>query len=381
MLTSNQAAVLVLWPFLKDKPPVLVDWMPWSHTFGCNLTMNLVLRNGGSMYIDDGKPAPPLIHKTVQNIKDVKPTICFNVPRGYEMLLGGLKTDREFRETFFGMDLIFYGAAALPQNIWDQLIAMSIETTGAITPLVAGWGSTETAPFATSCYFQAETTGNIGLPLPGTELKLLANGDKLEVRVKGPNITPGYYKAAQKTQEAFDDEGFYMMGDAVQLADINAPEKGLFFNGRVSEDFKLSSGTWVNVGELRIAGIDALAPIAQDIVVAGHDHNEIGFLIFPNEAACRKIADAGEDVPIEEVLINENVVRQLADGLKKLKNTGGGSSRHAARARFLIKPPSPDKGEITDKAYLNQRQILTNRVDDVELLQGGDSSEYIAAGL
>ena len=303
--------------------------------------------------------------------------MCFNVPRGYEMLLGGLNSDPEFRKIFFGMDLIFYAAAALPKNIWDQLTAMSIETTGAIIPLVAGWGSTETAPFATSCYFQAETTGNIGLPIPGTELKLLANGDKLEVRVKGPNITPGYHKAEQKTQEAYDEEGFYIMGDAVQFADISAPEKGLFFNGRVSEDFKLSSGTWVSVGELRIAGIDALAPIAQDIVVTGHDHNEIGFLIFPNEAACREIADVSEDVPIELVLANENVVDRLADGLRELKNTGGGSSRHAARARFLIKPPSPDKGEITDKAYLDQRQILTNRADDVKFLQGKDSSEYV----
>jgi len=377
MLTSNQEANLVVWPFLKDKPPIIVDWLPWSHTFGCNFTMNLVLRNGGSMYIDDGKPAPQLIHKTVQNIKEIRPTMCFNVPRGYEILLDPLGTDPEFRETFFNMDLIFYAAAALPKTVWDQLIKLSIETSGRVVPLVAAWGSTETAPLATSCHFQAETTGNIGLPIPGTELKLIPNGDKLEVRVKGPNVTPGYYKYEEKTKEAFDDEGFYIMGDAVRFADTDTPEKGLFFDGRVSEDFKLSSGTWVSVGELRVAGIDALTPLAQDIVVTGHNHSEVGFLIFPNEIACRKIADADDDVPIETVLKNIRILSMLEDGLKVLKTTGGGSSRYAGRVRFLTTPPNQDKGEITDKAYLNQRQILSNRKGDVNLLQGNDPAEYI----
>ncbi|MEE9315354.1 MAG: feruloyl-CoA synthase [Rhizobiaceae bacterium] len=376
MLTSNQEANLVIWPFLKDTPPVIVDWLPWSHTFGCNFTMNLVLRNGGTMYIDDGKPAPPLIHKTIQNFKEIHPTMCFNVPRGYEILLDALESDAEFRDVFFDMDLIFYAAAALPKTVWDQLIKLSIETTGHMTPLVAAWGSTETAPLATSCHFQAETTGNIGLPIPGTELKLIPNGDKLEVRVKGPNVTLGYYKNDEKTLEAFDDEGFYIMGDAVRFANADAPEKGLFFDGRVSEDFKLSSGTWVSVGELRVAGIDALTPIAQDIVVTGHNRNEIGFLIFPNEIACRRIAEAKDDVLIETVLADKRILAMLDEGLRALQTSGGGSSRYATRARFLTIPPNQDKGEITDKAYLNQRQILSNREADVNLLQGHDSTAY-----
>ena len=194
MLTSNQEANRVIWPFLETRPPVIVDWLPWSHTFGCNFTSNMVLCFGGSLYIDNGKPAPGLIKQTVDNIKDVRPTLCFNVPRGYDMLIGELENDAEFRRIFFDMDLIFYAAAALPKVVWDRLLELSVETTGKPIPLVAAWGSTETAPLATDCHFQAETTGNIGVPIPGTDLKLVPNGGKLEVRVRGPNVTPGYYK-------------------------------------------------------------------------------------------------------------------------------------------------------------------------------------------
>lgn len=377
MLTSNQAANRVIWPFLKHKPPVLVDWLPWSHTFGANFTSNLVLCNGGTLHIDEGKPAPPLIGITIANIKEVRPTIHFNVPRGYDMLATELESDPEFRDAFFGADLIFYAAAALPQSVWDKLIGLSLKTAGNPVPLVAAWGSTETAPLATSCHFQAAATGNIGLPVPGTELKLVYNGDKLEVRVRGPNVTPGYYKQEKTTREAFDEEGFYMMGDAVRFADAKDPVKGLYFDGRVSEDFKLSSGTWVSVGDVRISGIDALSPAAQDIVVTGHDHDEIGFLVFPNEAACRKIARAGEKTALAEVLANGEVQSHIARGLKALKETGGGSSRYATRARLLVEPPNPDTGEITDKGYLNQRQILANRSSDVAVLQGTDPTGYI----
>jgi len=378
MLTSNQEANRVIWPFLETRPPVIVDWLPWSHTFGCNFTSNMVLCFGGSLYIDNGKPAPGLIKQTVDNIKDVRPTLCFNVPRGYDMLIGELENDAEFRRIFFDMDLIFYAAAALPKVVWDRLLELSVETTGKPIPLVAAWGSTETAPLATDCHFQAETTGNIGVPIPGTDLKLVPNGGKLEVRVRGPNVTPGYYKNETKTREAFDDEGFYLMGDAVRFADPDCPEKGLFFDGRVSEDFKLTTGTWVSVGELRIAGIDALAPVAQDIVVTGHDKAEVGFLIFPNEAACRKIAEAEDTVPFEQVLDHPAVKQHVVNGLTDLKRAGGGSSKYAQRARLLMAPPNPDSGEITDKAYINQRQVLANRAADVSLLQGDDPSAYIS---
>ncbi len=377
MLTSNQEANRVVWPFVTRKPPVIVDWLPWSHTFGANFTTNLVLRNGGALYIDDGKPAPPLIGKTVANIKEIRPNMSFNVPRGYDMLTHELENDPEFADAFFDMDFIFYAAAALPRTVWDKLIELSLKTKGRVVPLIAAWGSTETAPLATSCHFQAETTGNIGVPVPGTELKLVPNGDKLEVRVKGPNVTPGYFRFEAMTKKAFDEEGFYIMGDAVRFADPADPAKGLFFDGRVSEDFKLSSGTWVSVGDIRIAGIDALSPVAQDIVVTGHDHDEVGFLVFPNEMACRKLAGAGPDVPLAEVLASNDVQAYVRRGLAALKATGGGSSRYATRARLLAAPPDPDAGEITDKAYLNQRQILANRAADVDALQGDDPAQYI----
>ncbi|MEX0343364.1 MAG: feruloyl-CoA synthase [Rhizobiaceae bacterium] len=380
MLTSNQEAKRVTWPFLADRPPRIVDWLPWSHTFGCNFTTNMVLRNGGSLFIDDGKPAPPLVHKTVANIKDVRPNMLFNVPRGYDMLAGPLEQDEGFRNAFFGAELIFYAAAALPQSVWEKLIGLSLQVRAEPVPLVSAWGSTETAPLATDCYFQAETSGNIGLPIPGTTLKLVPNGDKLEVRVKGPNVTPGYFRLDEITEEAFDEEGFYSTGDAVRFADPQYPEKGLYFDGRVSEDFKLSSGTWVSVGALRIAGIDALSPLAQDIVVAGHNRNEVGFLIFPNAAACRTVAGSGDDAPLSEVIEHPAVRQKFTDGLTEMKTAAGGSSRHAARARLLAIPPNPDAGEITDKAYLNQQQILINRVADVERLFGDNEDDRILAG-
>lgn len=378
MMASNQEALRTLWPILGERPPVIVDWLPWSHTFGANYTTNLVLRNGGTLYVDDGKPAPQLIGKTIRNIKEVRPNLCFNVPRGYDLLVSELEADPAFRDAFFSMDLVFYAAAALPQTLWNQIHALSEETIGRKIPLVSAWGSTETAPMATNCYFQAETSGNIGLPVPGTTLKILPNGNKLEVRVKGPNVTPGYYKNESATQAAFDAEGFYEIGDAVRLADPNDPSKGLFFDGRVSEDFKLTSGTWVSVGELRVAGIDALAPLAQDIVVTGHDRNEVGFLVLPNEVACRKLAEAAPDAPLPQVLADPAVRAHVAAGLARMRELRGGSSRCAARARFLSAPPSADRGEITDKGYLNQRQVLSCRADDVAALYGDDPAQYIA---
>ena len=377
MLTSSQEAHLAVCPLLAEEPPVLVDWLPWSHTFGANFTTNTVLRNGGTIYIDDGKPVPGLIEKTVRNMMEIRPTACFNVPRGYDLLLQALEDDAAFREVFFGMRYLFYAAAALPESIWARLRALSVETTGRAMPMVSAWGSTETAPLATYCHFQADRSGNIGVPVPGVSLKLVPTGDKLEVRVKGPNVTPGYFRRPDLSAQAFDEEGYYAIGDAVRLADPDDPNAGLFFDGRVSEDFKLTSGTWVSVGALRVAGIDALAPLAQDIVVAGQDRSEVGFLIFPNEAACRRIAGADPKTPLAEVLshaaIRDHVARQLA----KLKESGKGASRYAARARLLAAPPNPDKGEITDKAYLNQRQVLRNRADDVVLLYGDDPSEFI----
>ena len=246
MLTSSQQAKAQTWTFLEDinDDLVILDWLPWSHTFGANHNFNLVLRNGGTLYVDGGKPAPGLFATSLANLRSVMPTVYFNVPRGFDMLITALRGDEALRQKFFGeVKFAFYAGAALPQNLWDALEQLSIDTVGHALPMVSAWGSTETSPLATDCHFQAKRSGNIGVPIPGTELKLVPSGDKLEVRVRGPNVTPGYWKAPELTAQAFDDEGFYLIGDAVVFADLDRPELGLFFDGRVAEDFKLNSGT------------------------------------------------------------------------------------------------------------------------------------------
>jgi feruloyl-CoA synthase len=303
------------------------------------------------------------------------------VPRGYDMAAEALRADPALgKQVFRNLRLIFYAAAALPQSVWDALQALSVEFTGKTLPMVSAWGSTETSPLATDCHFQAGRSGNIGLPVPGVELKLVPNGDKREILVRGPNVTPGYWKNEALTREAFDAEGFYRIGDAVRFADTERPEAGLFFDGRVSEDFKLTSGTWVSVGELRVDGISALAPVAQDIVVTGHNLNEVCFLVFPNVAACRRIAGADEVTSIREVLDHPAIREAMRSGLERLRSQGGGTSRFAARARLLDTPPSVDYGEITDKAYINQRAVLARREQDVRLLHGEDPAHFIAIG-
>lgn len=380
MLTSSQQAKAQTWTFLEQAHGdlVILDWLPWSHTFGANHNFNLVLRNGGSLYIDGGKPAPGLFATSLANLKSVMPTVYFNVPRGFDMLIAALRSDEELRRRFFGeVKFAFYAGAALPQNLWDALERLSVETVERPMPMVSAWGSTETSPLATDCHFLAERSGNIGVPIPGTELKLVASGDKLEVRVRGPNVTPGYWKAPELTQQAFDEEGFYLIGDAVKFADPARPERGLFFDGRVAEDFKLNSGTWVNVGTLRVAGISALSPLAQDIVVAGHGDDEVRFLVFPNLAACRALAGLPEGAGVDDMLTHDNVRNAIAQGLAKLKQQSTNSSGHATRALLLAEPPSVDGGEITDKGYINQRAVLTRRADAVARLNDDASGEWI----
>ena len=377
MMTSNQAAKAQVWPFLDDGGLTILDWLPWSHTFGANHNFNCVLRNGGALYIDGGKPAPGLFALSLANLRDVIPTVYFNVPRGYDMLIAAMRADDDLRRRFFsGVKFMFYAGAALPQNLWDALEEISIATVGHAVPMVSAWGSTETAPLATDCHFQAQRSGNIGVPVPGTDIKLVPSGGKYEVRVRGPNVTPGYWKAPEQTVKAFDSDGFYLMGDAMAFADPLRPELGLFFDGRVAEDFKLSSGTWVNVGALRIAGIAALAPLAQDIVIAGHDTNEVRFLVFPNIAACRALARM-PDADVADVLNAKTVRDGIAQGLARLKANGGGSSTHATRALLMAELPSVDGGEITDKGYINQRAVLSRRADQLATLNDDTSGDWI----
>lgn len=378
MLTSNQAAKAQTWPFLNDGGLTILDWLPWSHTFGANHNFNCVLRNGGALYIDGGKPAPGLFAQSLANLRDMIPTVYFNVPRGFDMLIAALREDESLRKRFFsGVKFMFYAGAALPQNSWEALEALSIATVGHAVPMVSAWGSTETAPLATDCHFRAQRSGNIGVPIPGTHLKLVPSGDKLEVRVRGPNVTPGYWKAPEQTKKAFDADGFYLMGDAMAFADPKYPERGLFFDGRVSEDFKLTSGTWVSVGTLRVAGIAALSPLAQDIVVTGHDADEVRFLVFPNIAGCRATAKLPYDAPVADALNHVSVRLAIADGLAKLKSNGGGSSSFATRARLMTELASVDGGEITDKGYINQRAVLTRRASELEKLNSANADEWI----
>jgi feruloyl-CoA synthase len=371
MLCSSQQAKSQIWPFLRETPPVIVDWLPWSHTFGGNHNFNLVLKNGGTLYIDAGRPMPGLFEHTVKNLHDISPTLYFNVPRGYDMLVTALRADEKLRRSFFkNLQVIFYAAAALPQNLWEAMEQLSLETTGEKVAMVSAWGSTETAPLATDCHFQAEKSGVIGLPVPGTELKLLPNGDKLEIRVRGANVTPGYWKRPELTAKMFDNEGFYIIGDAVRFLDESHPERGLVFNGRVSEDFKLSSGTWVNVGMLRVKALALLAPVAQDIVLTGHDSDAISFLIFANANACRSLcADLPASATLAQVLSHDAVRAKVLSGLQALACEGGGSSTYATRALLMAEPASIDAGEITDKGYINQRAVLNHRTALVQLLQ------------
>ena len=359
MLCANQQMLAQAWPFVQEKPPVLVDWLPWNHTFGGNHNFNLVLRNGGTLYVDGGKPVPGLVEATARNLKEVAPTLYFNVPRGYDLLLPFLESDAELRRNFFrDLLVLFYAAAALPQNLWDRLLRLARQEKGdGQLAMLSAWGSTETAPLATSVHFHMERPGVIGLPVAGCELKLVPSAGKLEVRVRGTNVTPGYYKRPDLTAAAFDEEGFYRIGDAVKLADAADPAKGIVFDGRVVEDFKLSTGTWVNVGLVRVKLIAAADPIVQDAVITGHDRSEVGALVFLSAAA--------------KAMKPEEIRSRLSAALARLKDEGG-SSTHPTRLLVLSEPPSIDANEITDKGYVNQRAVLEQRAALVERLYAGD---------
>jgi feruloyl-CoA synthase len=354
MLCSNQQSWAQLWPFLEERPPVLVEWLPWNHTFGGNATFNMVLRNGGTLYVDGGKPAPGLVETTARNLREISPTMYFNVPRGFDLLLPFLESDAALRRSFFReLDLVFYAGAALPQNLWERLEKLALEEKGGELAMLSAWGSTETAPMAACVHYPIERAGVIGVPAPGCSLKLVPSGGKLEVRVKGPNVTPGYYRREDLTRAAFDEEGYYRIGDALKLADLAAPEKGLVFDGRVAEDFKLTTGTWVHTGAVRVKLIAAGNPLVQDAVITGHDRNEVGALVFLSPAA--------------KDLSGAQVREKLAAALAALAAEGG-SSTFPARLLVMEEPPSIDANEITDKGYINQRAVLERRAALVERL-------------
>ncbi len=368
MLCANQAMIRAGLVFLGDEPPVIVDWLPWNHTFGSNHNFNLVLHNGGSLYIDDGKPLPGAIDTTARNLRDIASTIYFNVPKGFEMLLPHLAADRALREKFFSrLKIMFYAGASLAQHVFEALQRLAVETTGERILLLSSLGSTETAPAALACAWETERTGNIGVPLRGVELKLVPRDGKLEARLKGANITPGYWRAPALTADAFDDEGFYRIGDAVKFADPADPAKGLLFDGRLAEDFKLATGTWVSVGPLRAAFIAHFAPLVRDVVLAGADRDDITALVFPDADACRKLApDLPADASVAVLLADKRVRAEFTGLLDALTKTSSGTSTRICRAILLAELPSLDIGEMTDKGSINQRAVLANRAALVE---------------
>ena len=318
MLCSNQAMLTTGLCFVTDEPPVVVDWLPWSHTFGSNHNFNMVLTNGGSLYIDDGNPMPPGAPKTARNLREIAPTIYFNVPKGYEALVPHLRADETLRRNFFSrLKVMFYAGAGLNQATWDDLNRLAIETTGERIIFLTSLGSTETAPAALACTWEFGLAGNIGLPFPGVELKLVPNEGKLEARLRGPNITPGYWRQPEQTAAAFDEEGFYKIGDALKFADPDDPLKGLLFDGRIAEDFKLSTGTWVSVGPLRARFIDHFAPYVRDVVFAGPDRDDIAALVFPDIEACRRLAGLGAEATPADIVEHAKVRAKFAELLKR----------------------------------------------------------------
>ncbi|MCF8478176.1 MAG: feruloyl-CoA synthase, partial [Pseudolabrys sp.] len=364
MLCSNQAMIAAGFAFVQDEPPAVVDWLPWSHTFGSNHNFNMVLVNGGSLYIDDGNPTPPGAPKTARNLRDIAPTIYFNVPKGFEALVPHFRADDALRKNFFSrLKVLFYAGAGLNQTTWDELNELAVETTGERIIFVSSLGSTETAPAALGCTWDYERSGNIGLPFPGVELKLVPNSGKLEARLRGPHITPGYWRQDQHTQAAFDEEGFYKIGDALKFADPDDPGKGMLFNGRIAEDFKLSTGTWVSVGPLRARFIDHCAPYVRDVVFAGADRDDIAALVFPDIEACGKLAGLAADASAAAVVEAPPVRAKFAELLATLAADSQGSSTRVMRVILMAEPPSLDKGEMTDKGSINQRAVLTSRAD------------------
>jgi len=369
MLCANQEMLRSVLLFLGEDPPIVCDWSPWNHTAGGNHNFGLVLYNGGTLYIDAGRPVPGDFDATVRNLREVACTAHFAVPRFYELLMPHLRRDRELRETFFRrVKLLFYAAAGLGQRFWDELRDVAIDACGEEILIMSGYGSTETAPFALSTGRAGAFAGLIGLPAPGIELKLVPVGMTLEGRVRGPNVTPGFWRDPELTAAAFDDEGFYKLGDAMRFADAGDPRKGLLFDGRLAEDFKLSTGTWVRVGPLRSRILAAAAGCAQDVVIAGHDRPYPVALIVPNLAVCRELASASAGAASAEVVAHPRVIAAILRALEQLACESTGSSTFVARALLLEEPPSLAALEITVKGSLNQKMILTRRaglVDDL----------------
>ena len=368
MLCANVEQITQHFSYFMDAPPVMLDWAPWNHTAGGNHNFNLILYNGGTFYLDDGKPAPGAIEATVRNLREIAPTWYFNVPKGYDALIPYLQADRALRENFFkNLKLLWYAGAGMAQHIWDALDAMTIETIGERITILTGLGATETAPFAMAANQTMVGAGLIGIPAQGCDFKLVPVDGKFEARVRGPNVTPGYWRQPELTKDAFDADGFYKIGDAIRFADPADVNKGFYFDGRIAEDFKLSTGTWVTVGPLRGALIDHCAPYIQDVVIAGLDRAYITALIFPDMENCRRLAGLPK-ASLAEIAASPRIRAHFAGLLSLFAAQATGSSNRVVRAVLLDEDPSIDTGEITDKGSLNQRAVLKSRTQAVAAL-------------
>jgi feruloyl-CoA synthase len=359
MICANQMMIRETMAFLQDEPPVIVDWLPWNHTFGGNHNIGLTLYNGGSMYLDQGKPMPGGIEETVRNLREISPTVYFNVPKGYESLLPYLRDDTALRQKFFGrLHAMFFSGAALSAHVWNSLDELSVQETGSRVPMLTGLGATETAPFFMSVNPRTSRSGHVGLPVPGNDAKLVPNNGKLEIRAKGPNVTPGYWRQGELTRAAFDEEGFYKFGDALKPADPDDLDAGFDFDGRIAEDFKLASGTWVSVGPLRARFIAACAPLVRDVVIAGLNRDEISALVVLDLDGCRLI---NATLPFDDIaaIAADPLIRDaFRERFTAFLAGSTGSSTRITRAVLLDAPLSIDRGEVTDKGSINQRAVL-----------------------
>jgi feruloyl-CoA synthase len=373
MICSNQQMIREAFPFMAEEPPVLLDWLPWHHTFGGNHNTGIAIYNGGTLYMDDGRPVPGGFDESLRNLREIATTIYFNVPRGFEEVVHHLQSDAALRRIFFSrVQMMFYSAAGLPQHIWDALDRMALAERGQKIPMITGLGATETAPFALCVREDFSSSGVVGLPVPGVELKLAPVGEKMEARVRGPSITPGYWRNAEATRAAFDEEGFYRFGDALVPLDPADLHKGFRFDGRINEDFKLSTGTWVSVGPLRAKLVAGLAPYVKDVVIAAPDRDELAAILLPEPEAVARIVPQGEDAATHPGLRAE-----IAAKLAALAKSATGSSQHVARATLLTAPLSLDAGEITDKGSVNQRAVLARRAALVEELFSNEPPPHV----
>jgi feruloyl-CoA synthase len=371
MWCANQQQMRQSMPVLAEEPPVLVDWLPWNHTFGGNHNFGLTIYNGGTLYIDDGKPMPALMGETLRNLREIAPTVYFNVPTGFEAIANAMKTDDALRRNLLSrVRMFFYAGAALAQPVWDALHESQEREIGERIVMGTGLGMTESSPFAIFITNPNVKAGYLGVPTPGLELKLVPMQGKTEVRYKGPNITPGYWRNEEATKECFDEEGFFCTGDAVQWIDENDVHQGLRFDGRIAEDFKLATGTFVSVGPLRGKIIAAGAPYVQDAVITGINLKEVGALIFPTPAV-RKLAGLPDDAPLKQVLESAPVQAHFQKVVNGLAAGATGSANRVARLHLMHEPPSIDKGEVTDKGSINQRAVLSQRAALVDALHAG----------